>query len=122
MVKYKLFFHEGNILKYYYYASGDINSEPGIIEVNLEEGTIEITKAAPNDFLETFTVENAKSLRNSINESRKENGEQELTEEELPLPKKDIQYYFYGSHATRSIKDKINENTEIPESGMAAWC
>ncbi len=121
MVKYKLFFHEGNILKYNYYVEGSLHSEPGIIKVNLDKRTIEITKAAPDDFLNTFTVEDAKSLRDGINEIRKENGEPELTEEELPIPEKDGQYYEYGSKAINGIREKINENNEIPESGTVAW-
>lgn len=74
MVKYKLFFKEKNIFRYYYYVFGNLNSEPGIIEVNLEKETIEIITPAPNDFLETFTIEDALSLRESINEIRKEKG------------------------------------------------
>lgn len=120
MVKYKLFFRDGNILKYNYYVEGNMKAEPGIIEVNLERGTIDITKAAPYDGLDIFTIEDAKFIRDGINEIRKENGEPELTEDELPLPEKDEEYYVYGSKAMNGIRKKIN-NDEIPESGTVAW-
>lgn len=121
MVKYKLFFKEKNIFKYYYYVFGNLNSEPGIIEVNLEKETIEIITPAPNDFLETFTIEDALSLREGINEIRKENGEPELTENELKIPKKDTKYYRYGSPAMRDISDKLEKDNKLPENGTVAW-
>lgn len=121
MVKYKLFFKEKNIFRYYYYVFGNLNSEPGIIEVNLEKETIKIITPAPNDFLETFTIEDALSLREGINEIRKENGEPELTENELKIPKKDIKYYRYGSPAMRNISDKLEKDNKLPENGTVAW-
>ena len=120
MVKYKLFFRDGNILRYYYYPFGALHFEPGIIEVNLERGTIDITKAAPDDVLDIFTIEDAKFIRDGINKICKENGEPELTEDEMPLPKKDKEYYVFGSEAMKGIRKKIN-NDEIPESGTVAW-
>ena len=120
MVKYKLFFRDGNILKYNYYVECNMKAEPGIIEVNLERGTIDITKAAPYDGLDIFTIEDAKFIRDGINKICKENGEPELTEDELPLPEKDEEYYVYGSKAMNGIRDKINNN-EIPENGTVAW-
>lgn len=121
MVKYKLFFKEKNIFRYYYYVFGNLNSEPGIIEVNLEKETIEIITPAPNDFLETFTIEDALSLREGINEIRKGNGEPEVTENELKIPKKDTKYYRYGSPAMRDISGKLEKDNKLPENGTVAW-
>ena len=121
MVKYKLFFKETNILKYYYYVEGHFDTEPGIIEVNLEKGSIEIITPAPDDYLNTFTVEDALLIRKGLNELRKNSGEPELTEDELEPPKKDVQYYIYGSHAMNGIRERINEDNQTPENGTVAW-
>lgn len=46
MVIYQLFSKEKDFLKYHYYVEGFLQSEPGIIEVDLKEQKIEIAKDA----------------------------------------------------------------------------
>ncbi len=121
MVKYKLFLREDNTIKYYYYSEGFINSKPGIIEINLEKETFKILKVAQFDKLSTFSVLEAKYIRDGLNEIRRENGEPELTDEELELPKEDRNYYKYASFVINDLIDKIFENNEIPEAGTIIW-
>ena len=121
MVKYKQFYKDNKIIKYYYYVEGNLSSEPGIIEVNLSKQSIDIITPSPNDSLESFSPEDARLLLNGINEMRKESGEPLMTEEEAGIPKETSHYFAYGSHAVRDITKIINEQNIIPEKGAVAW-
>jgi len=121
MVKYKRFYKDYQIIKYYYYVEGDFSSEPGIIEVNITNQSINIITHAPDDYLRSFTPKDAKIILDGINGMRKEDGRPPITEDEAGIPKETSHYYEYGSHAVRDITKIINEQNIIPEKGTVAW-
>lgn len=120
MVTFKLVFKDEHILIYEYYPNG-IEENPGIIEVNLDNQTIEVTKIARSDFETKISVKSLKQMRDSINNMRKENGRPELTEKELPIATEPLVYLFYGSHAKNNIAKAVNSGEPL-EKGMTAWC
>ena len=90
-----------------------------MIGINVTEDAIGLLKPAERDRMRIIK-EKLNSMRDSINEMRKENGEPPLSEEELPTATEDSKYYQYASHAIR----KINEAYEggcVLEEGMVAW-
>lgn len=120
MVTYELLEKIDNKIIYAYYPENDRNSDPGIIAVYPAQQKIVVEKAAERDSIHVATVEGMNSLRDAIDASRKEEGLPELTEEELPRPTHDEEYYYYASHAISNIRKKLNSG-QIPNDGMLAW-
>lgn len=120
MVTYELLEKTNNKILYIYHPEDDRDSDPGIIAVYTDQQKIMVEKAAGRDSVHVATVEGMNDLREAINASRKEEGLPELTEDELPRPTHDEEYFYYASHAMSNIREKLNSG-QIPENGMSAW-
>lgn len=105
---------------YRYYPENHIDSSFGIISVHLNNGDVSIDKVAEEDFLCRTFANELNSMRDAINEMRKENGEPPFTEDELSAANKDDEWYYYADHVIRRIKEEV-ENGNIPEKGTVAW-
>jgi len=55
------------------------------------------------DFYVTHTVAEINELRNAANQMRIEEGQPEITEEEWPSAKENIEYYEYAQHTIEKI-------------------
>lgn len=69
---------------------------------------------------ECTTAKELNEMRDAINQMRIENGEPELTEDELPIATEDESWYWYGDHAINSIWKAFCEGKELPE-GTVMW-
>lgn len=120
MVKYILKQKNQDILAYEYFPEGDFESKGGsiILDVNLK--TISISVPAEKDFLRRTTAKELNDMRDTINQMRIENGEPELTEDELPIATEDESWYWYGDHAINSIWNAFLKGKEVPE-GTVMW-
>lgn len=120
MVTFKILYKTDTEIRYEYYPEDDKCSVAGLIGINVVEDTIELLQPAERDMLLVITAEEMNSMRDSINEMRKENGGSLLDEEELPVATEDSEYYQYASHAIRKINEAY-EKGRILETGMATW-
>ena len=120
MVTFKLLDKTGKVIRYEYFPEDDKNSEAGIIGINVDEESIVVVKMAERDSLRHVLASELNEMRDSINEMRKENGEPQLTEEELPTATEDEVFYCYASHAISKIKEAYEKGCVL-EEGMAAW-
>ena len=120
MVTFKLVEENERYITYWYYPNGDEEAEHGVIVLDKKTGNIELVKVAPDDISREVSVEEQNSLRNSINDMKKEAGESELTEEEWPSAKEPVISIFYADHAIEKI-DEEYKNGKAPKSGMSAW-
>ena len=120
MVYYRLKEKDERYIRYEYFPEKHMERIPGIIVADTESETIDIERLAEDDFIRKHSVREQNELRDSVNEMRRERGEPELTEAEWPTAASELQYTFYGSHAVRSLVEKINTGV-IPDEGMAAW-
>ena len=50
-----------------------------------------------------------------------EEGRCEITEEEWPSAKEDIEYYKYAQCAIEKIDEMYESNGKFPSEGMTAW-
>lgn len=116
MVTFKLISNDGNILTYWYYPEGKEENEPGIILVNLQEETIDITKVADKDTERITPVEELNEFAIAINNIKRERGATDFVEL-VTEPERSV---WYGDHAVNEIVKRMN-NGEIPEKGMQAW-
>ena len=73
-----------------------------------------------DDFSHIVTVDEQNELRNSINETRKEEGLPLLTEEEWPSATTALTKTFFADHAISKIIESYNSG-EILKEGMSAW-
>ena len=105
---------------YRYYPENHTDSLFGIISVCLENGDVTIDIVAEEDFICRTSADELNSMRDAINEMRKENGEPPLTEEELPTATESEEWYYYADHVIRRIRKEL-ENGNIPEKGTVAW-
>ena len=99
MVTFRLIEETGQYLTYWYFPNGNEDEMYGIILIDKLNETVEIQKMAHDDFSHIVTVDEQNELRNSINETRKEEGLPLLTEEEWPsATMEDMDYYHqtYG--------------------------
>lgn len=120
MVYYRLKEKNERYIRYEYYPEKHLDSNPGIIVVDITDETIDIERLADEDFIITHSVQEQNELRDSVNATRKEKGRPELTEEEWPSATSEMQYASYGSHAMHNLMEKINAD-EIPTEGMEMW-
>ena len=120
MVTFKILYKTDTEIRYEYYPEDDKNSIAGLIGINVVEDTIELLQPAERDRMRIIKAEELNSMRDSINEMRKENGEPPLSEEELPTATEDSKYYQYAFHAIRKINEAY-EDGRVLEEGMAAW-
>ena len=120
MVTFRLLYKTETEIRYEYYPEDDKNSIAWLIGINVVEDTIELLQPAERDRMRIIKAEELNSMRDSINEMRKKNGEPPLCEEELPTATEDSKCYQYASHAINKI-NKAYEDGHILEEGMAAW-
>lgn len=119
MVSFELKEDNVFVAVYWYYPEED-KENYGVLELNKENGNIDIGKLAPNDFSREISVKELNSLRNSVNAMRKENGEPELTEEEWPSSTEPEVSIFYADHAIRKIADAYRDGVLL-KNGKAIW-
>ncbi len=105
---------------YRYYPENHTDNPFGVIVVCLENGDVTIDRVAEEDFICRTSADDLNSMRDAINEMRKENGEPPLTEEELPTATEGEEWYYYADHVIRRIREEL-ENGNIPERGTVAW-
>ena len=67
-----------------FFQNGNEDEMHGIILIDKLNETVEIQKMAHDDFSHIVTVDEQNELRNSVNDTRKEEGLPLLTEEEWP--------------------------------------
>lgn len=120
MVTFELAEQIEHILIYHYFPENKRDAKCGVITVNLQEESIEITELAEKDWSRTIPPEELNTFRDSINAMRAEDGKPPLTEDELPTATEPCFHAFYGSHAVSRIGELI-EDGEIPQRGSSAW-
>lgn len=120
MVSFKLKEVNDSAAIYWYYPENNTEDDYGILTLDKKKGYISITKLAPKDFSREISVEELNSLRDSVNAMRKENGEEELTEEEWPSSTEPEVSTFYADHAVRKIVKAYEEGNLLTE-GKAIW-
>ena len=120
MVSFILVEETDAVAIYNYYPQAEETNESGVITLFKKTGTFEITRLAPDDFSRRVTLEEVKSLRDSVNNVRVEEGEPELTEEEGPTPTEGFITTFYADHVISTVR-KSFERGVLPKKGSAAW-
>ena len=120
MVTFKLVSQTETGMIYNYYPEGRENQEFGIICINLINNTVVLEKLAAKDFERVITKEELNEMRETINKMRLENGESELSEDELPIATKDIISRYYADHAINAIWEAYKKGTPL-KSGSRAW-
>lgn len=111
---------DDNKAVYRYYPENHTDSSFGIITVCLESGEAFIVRVAEEDFICKTSADELNSMRDAINEMRKENGEPPITDEELSTATENEEWYYYADHVICRIREELG-NGKIPEKGMVAW-
>lgn len=107
---------------YEYYPEGETEF-PGIIVADLKERKVFLEEISEKDFyIKTLGAE-LNDMRDSINKMRIENGEEPLTEEELPIcdPDKDYGGYYYAEKALSKLVEFLETN-DYEDKCTVAWC
>lgn len=120
MVYYRLKEKTEQSIRYEYFPEKHMESEPGIIVVDIAGETIDIETMAAEDFVIRHSVEEQNELRNSVNAMRIEEGQPGLTEEDWPSATTEMKYAAYGSHAISNLLKKLNADM-IPDEGVEMW-
>ena len=120
MVTFNLINKENGIFTYEYYPQGNTEAKAGIIRLDATEKDISIIAPAEDDFLRSTSAEELNRMRDAINEMREENGEEPLTEEELPTATESESWYWFGDHAVDKIWAAFLEGKEL-DKGCAMW-
>lgn len=116
MVTFKLIEETDEYLIYWYYANGNENLKPGIIIVDKNKGTIDITELAEDDWERDISVEELNEFAESVNREIREEGGTDF----LELATEPEHSVFFGDHAVKAIWDKLSEGI-VPEKGARAW-
>jgi hypothetical protein len=120
MVEFFLKSKDDDRVIYEYYPEGKMDKQPGLISVCLKEEVIQIDTVAEIDIHRYETAEEFNEHVRCLNEELIENGYDSLTEEELPLATKDMEWYVYGSKVIERLIEQF-DNGEIPDKGMVVW-
>ena len=107
---------------YEYYPEGETEF-PGTIVADLKERKVFLKEISEKDFyIKTLGAE-LNDMRDSINKMRIENGEEPLTEEELPIcdPDKDYGGYYYAEKALSKLVEFLETN-DYEDKCTVAWC
>ena len=120
MVTFKLVSKTETSIIYNYYPEGRETQEFGIICIDLLNDTIILEKLAANDFERVIKKEELNEMREAINKMRLENGESELSEDDLPTATEDEVSRFYADHAINAIWKAYKKGTPL-KSGSRAW-
>ena len=120
MVSFALIEDNDNCAIYEYYPENKNNDDCGILTLFKNNGRVEITKLAADDFSRYVPVEELIEGREFWNRIRQEEGKDPLSEEEWPIPTKGFTSTFYADHAVSKIA-KAYEKGEILRKGVVAW-
>lgn len=120
MVTFRLISKTDREVLYEYYPEDEKDSSPGLIEIDIEENTIEVIKMAECDSVRIIEATELNAMRGNIDSVRGENGEASLSEDELPTATEDCKYYRYASYVISKISEAYNRGI-ILENGMAMW-
>ena len=118
MVTFRLIEETDQYLIYWYFPNGNEDEMHGIILIDKLNETVEIQKMAHDDFSHIVTVDEQNELRNSVNDTRKEEGLPLLTEEEWPSASTAFKKTFFADHAISKIIESYNSG-EILKEGMS---
>ena len=118
MVTFRLVEENNETAIFHYYPEDGVQF--GIITLLKGIPDIEIITMAPNDFSREVTLQEVMSLRDSVNDSRKDNGEPPLTEEEWPTPTSGFLKTFYADHAISKSMKAFKDGVILKEGG-AMW-
>ena len=121
MVIFTLHSENATEVKYEYYPEGKKDNNPGIIIIDIIKMQIKEIIPAENDFYVKHTAAEINELRDAANRMRIEEGRPEITEEEWPSAKDDIEYYKYAQHVIEKIDEMYESRGNFPSEGMAAW-
>ena len=119
MVEFVLIEEDDTRAIYEYYPENK-KDKNGTLTLFKNDGHVEITKMASDDFSRYVPVEELKESRAFMNRLRLEEGEKPLSEEEWPIPIKGFTTTFYADHAVRKIK-RAYKNGEILKRGVVIW-
>ena len=120
MVTFKLVAQTETNIIYNYYPEGREDQEFGIICIDLINDTVILKKLAANDFERVIKKEELNEMRIAINQMRIENGESELSEDELPTATEDEVSRFYADHAIDAIWEAYKKGKPL-KCGSSAW-
>ncbi len=120
MVIFELTQRSDSFIRYAYYPEGDKSKKPGTIEIDVKAESIYVVVPAELDRKRIATASEINLLRDAINEMRREQGEPDLTEEELPSATEDEELYFYADMAIQRIVEAYNAGTVL-EKGSSMW-
>ncbi len=121
MVLFNLYSENETEIRYEYYPEGKKEYKPGIIIIDIIQLKIKEIIPSKQDFYVKHTAAEINELRNDANRMRIEEGRSEITEEEWPSAKEDIEYYKYAQHAIEKIDEMYEQTGKFPLDGMAAW-
>lgn len=120
MVTFEIMSKSKDKVTYKYFPENDKNSDFGIFTIELTSGEVNIDKVAERDYKSYASVEELNFLRDAINNSRIESGEDIMNDEELPEATEDEEWYHYADHAIQKVQEDI-KNNNIPEFGESWW-
>lgn len=120
MVSFALIEDNDTCAIYEYYPESKKNDDYGILTLFKNDGRVEITKLAADDFSRYVPVEELIESREFWNKMRQEEGEGPLSEEEWPTPTEGFTTTFYADHAVNKIV-KAYEEGKILRKGVVAW-
>ena len=120
MVTFKMIYKTDQEIRYEYYPENDKSSMPGEIKMDVSTGDIELVKPAQLDYECIITMEELESMYEAINELRKEEGREQLSDEEFPLETENITYFQYASHAMSRLSEAYKEGQAFGD-GQVVW-
>lgn len=120
MVNFHLIDKTNILVKYAYYPDGK-KDKVGYLVFDVNTKNIKEIIPSEEDFLIVSTVDEQNRLRNSLNEMRKENGRELLSEEEWPIAIRDVEYYCYASKVIDKISRELNMLNNFPNEGNVVW-
>ncbi|MGI6095335.1 MAG: hypothetical protein ACOYBL_07875 [Lachnospiraceae bacterium] len=120
MVVFDIESKDSDKVVYKYFPENHRDSKPGIFSISLITGEVLLEVVAEEDHICRTSASELNAMRDAVNEMRAENGEQPLTEEELPTATEDEEWYYYADRAIRRVRDELEKGV-IPEKGMVAW-
>lgn len=116
MVTFEKTKEDDRYITYIYFPEDDKKKKPGLIVVDKQQETIEITKVAEIDIERDIPPEELNELVNAINEMKREAGETDF----LELASEFEHSVWYGDHAVYRICKYIKSG-KIPDKGMEDW-
>ena len=120
MVIFKLIEKTDDKIIYHYWPEAKTDHDYGVICIDIALNDIKVIKLAEDDWERVITKEELNEMRDRINEDRLANGEEVLTEEELPIATEEVLNVYYGNHAISKIWEAYKEGIILDE-GKCCW-